>query len=1062
MRAMKHLRGVGGVAAALILASGALAQNHVDGGDAALRRYLTGNGLLNRGMDDLAAAEYRAFLEASPNHEKAPLARYGLAVALFRTGNLEGSREQLEQLKDERGFEFAAETQVMLGQCLAATGEHEDAAKLFASVIENYGEHDLADDAGALSVESLYRAGRHERAVHAADEFVGHWPQSPLRPRAELFAGSALMSQGEYAAAARRLEPVAAGPDREVAVRAQLLLGQSLHRSAKPDEARARYEAVIQSGDAALVPDALLGLGALQLEAGRAREAGQTLDRLLTQFPETPLASEARLRRARAWFDQGEYGRATELLTQVDAGAKGGSDEAAYWLAKCELRQGAHAESAKRLEGAIRKFPESRLQPEMHYDGAVALVKGGKSAEAREALEEFRDRFEDHSLVPDSLYLSASLAHQDGDHAECLAACEEFRKRHAKHESASAVEFLAAESTLLSGDDEGAAKAYAEFLRDRAGDARAEKASFRLGCTLHKLGQGQESRPHLERVARGRQTKEEFRPAVLLLGDIAFAAGDWATAERLLSEYASFGPEAEGAGDALLKLGLARSRQGRHAEALAAFDQVLAVKGDGEHRLQAQFERGQALVALKRPEDAARAFEQVLKDDPDSRFAAYAHNHLGAIESARGDRDGAAGHFAKAAKLGEGTDLEADALFEQARALAAAGKQAEAEEAFGRLVSEYPSHRFAGEAAARQAICIARQDRHEESLEAIEKVEKEHGAALPQALRDSLIYEKAWCLRALKRDAEATPLCRDLMGRAEPELRAHAAVDLAEIETDAGRHAEAAGVLRQVLASKPPEDLARRATYQLGVCAFRTGKYDEAAQMMERFLGAGAGSQSTAANVAASASLVAGESLLKLGKNKQASEYLKRAAEAPKDDAARGPALLRLGECLSVLQHWAEAERVFRQYLGEFGSGELWFQAAFGLAWAMENQGRLPEAMAGYGDVVARHEGPTAARAQFQIGECLFAQKKHEEAARELLKVDILYDYPEWSAAALYEAGRCFEAMNDIDKARAHFEQVREKHAATKWAGMAGERLAALKTQPVPGRGTDPSKGGRR
>src|SRR5687768_9406811 len=58
-----------------------------DEGDAtALREYLSGNGLLNRGLYDLAAEEYRKFLAAHPNHAKAPVARYGLGVALNRLG----------------------------------------------------------------------------------------------------------------------------------------------------------------------------------------------------------------------------------------------------------------------------------------------------------------------------------------------------------------------------------------------------------------------------------------------------------------------------------------------------------------------------------------------------------------------------------------------------------------------------------------------------------------------------------------------------------------------------------------------------------------------------------------------------------------------------------------------------------------------------------------------------------------------------------------------------------------------------------------------------------------
>ena len=49
-----------------------------------MQAYYSGNGLLHRGLYDLAAAEYDKFLSAHPDHEKAPRARYGLAVCHFQ------------------------------------------------------------------------------------------------------------------------------------------------------------------------------------------------------------------------------------------------------------------------------------------------------------------------------------------------------------------------------------------------------------------------------------------------------------------------------------------------------------------------------------------------------------------------------------------------------------------------------------------------------------------------------------------------------------------------------------------------------------------------------------------------------------------------------------------------------------------------------------------------------------------------------------------------------------------------------------------------------------------
>src|SRR5262245_18366935 len=83
--------------------------------DPALLEHLTGNGRLNRGMNELAVGEYRRFLEAHPNHEKAGVARYGLGVAPFRMKKYEEAATELRPLLEKNDFEFAAETLLTVG-----------------------------------------------------------------------------------------------------------------------------------------------------------------------------------------------------------------------------------------------------------------------------------------------------------------------------------------------------------------------------------------------------------------------------------------------------------------------------------------------------------------------------------------------------------------------------------------------------------------------------------------------------------------------------------------------------------------------------------------------------------------------------------------------------------------------------------------------------------------------------------------------------------------------------------------------------------------------------------
>ena len=754
-------------------------------------------------------------------------------------------------------------------------------------------------------------------------------------------------------------------------------------------------------------------------------------------------------------FAQNEYDRAFEAFKRIAREEGQSQDAAAYWMAKCKLRSGDYEEAARRMREAARKFPQSDLQPEMHYDRAVALLQADELDDAIEALETFHSRFDDHALAPTVLHLLAATEHRREEYDKSLTHCRTFLDRHSSHELASQLRFLSAENQFLSGRHSEAVDGFREFLGEHGDDPQALKAGFRLAMALYRLEKFDEAEPLFVELAPTAKQDEVFRPALLALGDIHFhrcqsgtGTCDWKQAEQRLSEYLSGprGADLPSADDALLKLAFARQRQGSHEDALSGYDQLIDHFADSPHRLQALFERGQVLVALERLDEARPAFEQLLSEGEDSRFAPHALNHLGAIAMQEREFATAAELFERAGAKSPDAAMTADLLFRQGQAHMAEREYAKAESVLRRHVDEFPDDARNAEVSAQLAIAIARQGRHEDALEAVELVERGPVERLTPSLRSSLRYEKAWCLRELGRSDEAGETYATLLdAEASAGVNLHAMLELGEIESGAKRYEPAAKVLRRLresLSRRPTEEfreLREQGTYRLAVCEFELGRFDEAAKLFEEFLSTFEGS-----SLRASAGFYAGESCFKTGRHERAAVHFVRVVKNHGSDAVVGPSLLRLGECLAVLQRWAASEKIFSQYLDRFAESVHWFQARFGVAWARENQRRHNEAIEAYRQVVQRHKGPTAARAQFQIGQCLFAEGKYEEAVRELLKVDILYAYPQWSAAAVYEAGRCFEKLGKPTEARAHFRQVRENFEDTEWAELATQRLSEL------------------
>jgi len=1017
-----------------------------------LRDYLSANGLLNRGLYELAAKEYRTFLSEHEAHQKAPVARYGLAVCLYRLRDYPAATVELRKLDGRDEFPFAAEVRVMLGQCLLAQRKPAEAAKAFRTFLQNNKKHDLADDASAMLVEALYLDGKHEQALEQARLFERRWERNPLRQRVLFFAASAHMALEEWTEAAESLSSLlTAFPKSAFAEQAAFMLAQSYDQAGAFEKAARWYTKVLEKAKSRYVPDALLGLATLAERGGDFAKAGSLLDRLLNSDHEAALTPRAQLLRGRTWFEQEKYARAEPLFEKARKSDDEIAAEAEYWLAKCKLRTGAYKDSAARMQRALREHPKSRLIAEMRFDRAVALVRAGDDEAAAGALKEFRREHPQHEMAAAALEMLATIEHRAGDYEKSLVHCEKFATSYPDHKLMAEVAFLAAENEYLRGAYKQSLERYAAFLKRFPRDEQAQRARYRLGMAHYRLDQYDEAERFLSEAAEAAKGDPTFRSSLLALGDIQFQRGEWKRAEQRLSAYLAGDRDAPAADDALLKLGLAQQRQGRGADAVKSYSRLLETHPNSEHNLQAHFELGQAYVALERYDDATREFEQVLERGADSRFAAFALNHLGAIAQRRGDQAAAAEYFARVLDKSPEKEIEADALLQRGQALLATKRYAEAESVFDKMISEFPDERRTPRARAQRALAIARQERPGDALQAIEKLERSGMSSLDDALRTSIEYEKAWCLRKLDRTEDAAKAYRRILdSKTESVETAYALLELAELESAGKRWDSAVKLLERLrkLDAGPvdvPSDIRSAGLYRLGVCEFEREGFAKSAALLKEFI-----EKFGDHKLAASAGFFRGEALIKTDQQREAAECLTRVTESFKDDAVYGPSLLRLGEALATLQRWDRSERVFNAYLRKFSKSEFAYQAQFGIGWARENLKRYDEAIAAYRPVVDKHKGPTAARAQFQIGECLFAKKQLDEAVRELLKVDILYAYPEWSAAALYEAGRCFEQLGKQVEARRQYKRVRDKHGETRWAELAKARLAAVSGGTLP------------
>lgn len=1000
------------------------------------------HGMLSRGLYDLAEKEYRRVLADEPVGEVKTQALYGLAVSLVHQNRFEPAIPLLKTLLKQEDFTFAADTAVMLAQCDLATGEFSAAAEVIASNRAQFEGHALADDAAAIGIEALFRAGSHEACAKNAKSFEAHYADSPLASRVSAFAGMAFAAQGKDVPAIAQLRAaLSRGIPESMRPHVQLALAESLHRSGKRAEAVEAFELVNRSsGD--LASRASLGQAVAQWELGDLKSARKSVEKAL-ESPSGIDLPYAQLIRGRILFDAGEFEAARKAFVAASTDSSAHRDRAAYWTAKCYLRENDAEHAVDVLQEAVAGYGDSERVAEMRYDLAVALIRLERTEDAIVAMTDFLKRHGDNRLVQDARRMLAGSLHRAGHYDESDKAIAKWREEAGDHPLPPELAFVFAENAFLTGDFEAATTRYKAFMAMRVNDERLPIARRRLGLAHYQLKQFDKALEQLSALGDAAQTSA----TLFAVGDIHFANREWGDARTWLDRFVVAAGDAP-PDEALLKSGIACMRLNEHETALRRFDAIIERGSDDPQYVQALFERGQALVALERFEEAADALQRVLKQEGADRFAAASREHLAAIGLRLGLPELAAETYSALAKSQENKRDRASALLRQAQALIQASKFDDAAGVLSGWLDEFSDDQRRDQALANYVISLARTDKCDKSVETFKRVKVENlDARLALAAR----YDHAWCLRSLNRDADAVKAFEQVVATADGSaLGYHAMMELAAIYGESDRKDDAIAQLSSLAAAyqdgQLPSDLpADRVLYRLGQAQFEANQLPDA----EKALTVLRTSFSKSSFLGPAAYLL-GESAYRSERWEDAVSQLTTALEQGADAEYRGPALLRLGDALAKLQRWKDSESKFTEFLESYADSQFAFQANFGIGWARENAGQYTEAIEAYRRVTASHDGPTAARAQFQIGQCLFAKKDFEAAVRELIKTDILYAYPEWSAAALFEAGRCLERMNRRGEAREQFDAVAKKYAATKWAAPATERLRVLASAGMP------------
>jgi TolA-binding protein len=939
---------------------------------------------------------------------------YALAAGHYTRGQWRFAAEEFAAYLAKNGdLPQAASAEFFLAEALSQLGRHEEAHRHLVKLRERHPAHRYAREALFREGEVAYFAGRTEEAAAALGEFRRRHPNDPLDAFALVYLADAARAQGNAALARSHYEEaIRRFPSGPLIDACRFGLARALDDGGDTAGAETLYAALAENGSGLPAADARLELGGLQFRGQRYEEAARTLTEV-----EASLGNGPRRTRAR------------------------------YLLAVTRRAQGRWNEIVELLETALRDDPASDLAAAMHFYSGEAHLRAGNPAAARERFHRVLSAADGGETsfgewADDALLGMAQAEYGLGEFPSAVDASRQVAERFSGSPLVGEARLVQARALIKLEKYAEAVTLLEETPSPAAGEQRGRTAALahHLGLAYLGVGRFEEALEALELAAGDGGGDAETRAGIASARAAAYLAlGRFAEAVEPLRESLRLAPNGPGSGKSRAELVAALAHAGKVDDAL-----VVLLDMRGKHPGHALLPStmhyvAESLLSANHHKKARELFTELTGEGiaPDWRAKGLAG--MARCDLASGQFEAKAAAHERLAGEFPSSPLVAEIALARARALTAAERFEEAAAAYRTVIERDSTGAHLAEALAEAARLLDRQQRDAEAAPFYARLVEEFP---DQPDRDAVLYDAAWSLQDQGLDAQANALFSRL--RAEyPASRfwADATYRLAERAATERDFERAAALAGEIAERECGGEILAHALLLSAQASAAAGKWHDVAPAPERLL-----AEFPAGPLTLAAEYWIAEALYRQGRYEAAGLRFEALAAKTENRREAWVALvpLRRAQLLVQRKQWREAHELARAIPERFPDFQQQYEVDYVLGRCLASQARFDEARAAYERVVQSTTGgrtETAAQAQWMIGESYFHQRNYDEAIRAYLRVEILYAYPNWQAAALLQAGKCHEIQGEWTQAAELYARAARQHPGTPYAEDASARL---------------------
>ncbi len=629
------------------------------------------------------------------------------------------------------------------------------------------------------------------------------------------------------------------------------------------------------------------------------------------------------------------------------------------------------------------------------------------------------------------------------------------------------------------GDTENAIAAFKRLTTEAPDTATAPFAQYHLGYALLDADRIEDAAAAFTAAANAESADDalrmesRFRAAELYdkLGWTAAALGAY---EQLRSVF----PDSEYARRADYGYAWALYHDGRYDDALVLLERLLEEGRDPRHAAGLTYLVGNCYYQQRRYEDAVRIYDRVRTEYPDSDFAArglyktaWAHHITGASSAAReaaaaflelyhdtdqagdaryllgvilvvdGDYEEALEQFLLVAEDYPDSEFGADALFKAGECQTQLGLRNEAARTFEAFARRYPDNPLTEQAMLRSGDARFTAADFEEALENYMRILDDPPG--DEHIVEETLYRTAVTYHNMKAfDDSAAMFQRLIEAFPESAYALEAQFRIAEYELrEREDPLQAIVAYEKVLNSPGAEAFAVRALQGLAAARYEQKDYEQAAEQLLQLVRDHPGEA-----LSAEAYMWSAQWLRDAERWDDAAAMYEAMLTHYPDHEERGGLWFFLGECREHAGVPDKAIAAYKEALDYAADSARAATIEYRLGTLHQQQEALDEALALFEAAANRDGGEISARARFKLATVQEALGNHDAAARNYMRLAILFVHETLSPESLWRAGNCYLALENPVQAREVFGELLRDYPDSPFAEQARERLETLAT----------------